>query len=193
MTSERKSELSDKIGSLEKDILDKKKKLTELRRKLPDEPVENYQFIASDGQAVNLSDLFDGRNELLLVHNMGKSCPYCTLWADGFIGLKHHFENRSAFVVVTPDDIETQKEFAQSRGWTFRMYSYGDNDFAKKSNFKKNDSFWPGVSAFRKGGDGQIYRTGYRYFGPGDDFCPTWHFLDLFSEGAEGWEPKFKY
>lgn len=193
MTVDQKDKMSEKITDLEKEIMGKKKELTELRRNLPDKQFENYQFIASDGQPVNLADLFDGRDELLLVHNMGKGCPYCTLWADGFIGLQHHLENRAAFVVVSPDDVETQKQFAQSRGWKFKMFSYGANDFAEKANFVKDGHHWPGVSAFRKTADGQIYRTGWSYFGPGDDFCATWPFLDLFAKGANGWEPKLKY
>ena len=40
---------------------------------------------------------------------MGRGCSYCTLWADGFNGLRHHFEDRAAFVVVSPDTPEQQK------------------------------------------------------------------------------------
>ncbi len=52
--------------------------------------------------------------------------------------------------------------------------------------------YWPGVSALvRK--DGQLYRAAKDSFGPGDMYNPVWHFLDLFPNGANGWEPKYKY
>ena len=40
---------------------------------------------------------------MLLVHNMGKTCAYGTLWADGFVGVLPHLTRRAAVVVMTPD------------------------------------------------------------------------------------------
>jgi len=37
------------------------------------------------------------------------------MWADGLTGLLHHIENRAAFVVISPDRPDVQKEFASSR------------------------------------------------------------------------------
>jgi predicted dithiol-disulfide oxidoreductase (DUF899 family) len=31
---------------------------------------------------VRLSELFAGKADLILIHNMGTTCPNCTLWAD---------------------------------------------------------------------------------------------------------------
>ena len=50
----------------------------------------------------------------------------------------------------------------------------------------------PGVSVFRKQAGG-IVRVSDTRFGPGDDFCTTYHFLDLIPEGEDGWRPKFSY
>ncbi|TVS08776.1 MAG: DUF899 domain-containing protein, partial [Phycisphaerales bacterium] len=47
------------------------------------EPVGEYAFTTSDGE-VSLADLFAGKRDLLIIHNMGKRCSYCTMWADGF-------------------------------------------------------------------------------------------------------------
>src|SRR6516164_9513796 len=60
---------------------------------------------------------------------MGASCPYCTLWADGFNGLLPHIENRAAFVVASPDDPQAQEKFKASRGWRFPMVSHRDSTF----------------------------------------------------------------
>ncbi len=192
--SQEKSELRIQIEQLEKEILEKKKELVGLKQSLPAQEVENYGFTAWNGSEKTLVELFGDRDELILVHNMGKRCPYCTLWADGLNGLLGHLENRAAFVVVSPDAPDEQKNFAESRGWRFKMVSYGDNDFAKEMQFLgEKKEWWPGVSTFTKAENGKIYRSAWSYFGPGDDFCSVWHLFDLLANGPDGWEPQFSY
>jgi predicted dithiol-disulfide oxidoreductase (DUF899 family) len=194
MPDNKKNVLTAKIANLEKEILKKKKELRDVRRQMPDEPVEDTTFRMQDGSEARLSDLFGGRDELILIHNMGKKCPYCTMWADGFNGLRQHLENRAAVILASPDDPATQKEFADSRDWQLTMCSYGDPEFVRKLEFLKGaDEYYPGVSAFRKTKDGKIFRTGWTYFGPGDDFCSAWHLFDLLPERSEGWQPKYAY
>ena len=38
----------------------------------------------------------------MVVHNMGSSCPGCTLWADGYNGVHHHVVTRTGYVVSSP-------------------------------------------------------------------------------------------
>ena len=67
--------------------------------------VEDYAFQTPAG-TVRLSQLFGDREHLIVIHNMGSSCPACTLWADGFNGIHHHLTSRAAFVVSSPDPPE---------------------------------------------------------------------------------------
>jgi len=61
---------------------------------------------------------------------MGRSCPYCTMWADGFNGVLDHLEDRAAFALVSPDTPLAQRKFAGSRGWKFKMVlEQGDQFF----------------------------------------------------------------
>lgn len=180
------------IKALEAEIFEMKKRLAELIRQAPDEKVNDYTFQTIDGD-VTLSEMFGDNDELLLIHNMGRSCPYCTLWADGFNGILHHLENRASFVVISPDPPRIQKEFADSRGWRFNMYSCDQNTFSEDLKFKGDDGYYPGFSTFRKDDNGDIFRTGFRYFGPGDDFCPAWHLFDILPRGVANWAPKFSY
>ena len=105
-----------KIRKLEARLVRHHRKLGELKRRRPPEPVEDYALIGPGGP-VKLSALFDGHCDLIIVHNMGRRCPYCTMWADGYNGLRPHLENRAAFAVVSPDSLKVQQAFAQSRGW----------------------------------------------------------------------------
>ncbi|MCH8274605.1 MAG: DUF899 family protein [Armatimonadetes bacterium] len=186
--------MKNRVAELEQELSELKKRLAEARRNAPRREVKEYTFAARNGQTVSLSELFGDRDDLLVIHNMGRSCPYCTLWADGFIGLAHHIENRAAFAMVSPDSPETQAEFAAGRGWKFRMVSDEEKAFTDDMGYLKDGThFQPGVSAFHKDENGKILRTGTTWFGPGDDFCSVWAFLDLLAEGANGWEPKYSY
>lgn len=178
------------IEALEQEIMDKKKKLAELRRSQPRTSLPAYTF----GLGETLEDLFEGRDDLIVLHNMGKGCAYCTLWADGFVGLHKHMLDRAAFVLVSPNDPETQTEFAESRDWPFRMVSDRELRFTKDMGmFKEGEGVWPGISGFRKNPDGSIVRVAWSYLGPGDDFCAVWPMFDLLDGGAGEWEPKYEY
>jgi len=187
-------EIREQIDNLQKELTQKKRQLNELRHSLPPEPVAEYRFINAEGREAGLSDLFGDRRDLIVVHNMGKSCPYCTLWADGFNGMVGHFTDRAVFVVVSPDPPDVQRQFAESRGWTFDMWSPQDTRFLEdmKMAGEKGEP-WPGVSVFKRQVDGSVVRTGYDYFGPGDYYCSIWHIMELFPEGVAGWKPKWEY
>lgn len=190
----KQEELQVQIAEMEKSIQEQKKKLTVLRQKLPPEKVAHYAFSTHDGNTIELSDMFGRNDDLIIVHNMGKACPYCTLWADGFTGVVKHLEDRAGFAVISKDDPKTQKEFYDSRGWNFKMYSSHDSTFNEDMKMEAEDGKqWPGISAFHKEKDGTIYRTGFTYFGPGDDFSAIWHMFDLLKDGPDGWAPKYRY
>ena len=143
-------ELSEAWADLEK----AQKRLKEVRRRVPSEPVQDYELSGPDG-VIKLSEIFGDKTDLILIHNMGSGCPYCTMWADGFNGVLHHLEDRSAFVVVSPDSVETQQKFRRKRGWRFRMLSAGGTTLFKDMGFESEDEHYgsnamPGVSVFHK-------------------------------------------
>ena len=86
------------------------------KAKTKPEQVQDYVLKDWNNKNVKLSSLFGKNQDLILVHNMGTRCPYCTMWADGFNGVIDHLQDRTSFVVVSPDSPEVQKEFASSRG-----------------------------------------------------------------------------
>lgn len=168
-------------------------RLREARRSQEPQPVEDYALMGPEGE-VTLSQLLAEREDLIVVHNMGRSCPYCTLWADGFVGLEGHLESRAGFVIVSPDSPEEQAAFAESRGWPFAMLSDADGRFTREMGYLMEDgSYWPGVSAFQRQDDGSIVRTGNDIFGPGDAYNATWHLFDLLEGGPKGWQPQYRY
>jgi predicted dithiol-disulfide oxidoreductase (DUF899 family) len=195
VTNDKKSpRLAAQVKRLETSVHKDKKKLAQLRRRLTKREVGDYTFKTFNGGDISLSMMFGSRDELIVVHNMGKGCTYCTMWADGFNGVIQHLENRATFVVVSPDVYKVQKKFAQSRGWKFPMYSAHGNDFFKDMGFEsKGGHPQPGVSIFERDRDGRIYQVARTFFGPGDDFCSVWHFFDLLPNGPAGWEPQYKY
>ena len=188
--------LDQQIQNLQREIADKTKALAALRLTRPPEAVEDYTLQDASG-AVSLASLFGDKQDLIVIHNMGRSCPYCTLWADGFNGVRGHLEDRAALVLCSPDTPEVQAEFAASRSWGFRMVSNGDSSFTPDMGFRfeKDGKTYqsPGYSTFRKQDDGSITRIGSDMFGPGDVYCGVWHMLDLLDGGPGDWGPKFSY
>ena len=163
-----------------------------MKRKRRSEEVADYNLIDHGGRKVGLSRLFGNKNDLILIHNMGRSCPMCTMWADGFNGILQHIEDRAAFVVVSPDPPAIQKKFAQGRGWKFKMLSAVGTTFIKDMGFGTNEDPCPGVSAFHRK-HGKIYRVASDRFGPGDTYCSVYHFFDLLPGGSGNWHPKLRY
>jgi predicted dithiol-disulfide oxidoreductase (DUF899 family) len=189
-----KTETDKQVDELEYQIQDLKRKVAELRRQRPREEVKDYELLDSEGRETSLSSLFGDQDRLILVHNMGRSCSYCTMWADGFTGLLPHLTSRAAFVLTSPDKPEAQKDFARSRGWNFPVYSAAGTSFIDDMGFyHETEGLMPGVSVFTKEANGKLYRVSRAEFGPGDDFCAVWHFFDLLPEGIDDWHPKLKY
>lgn len=181
--------MTDDIKAIETQISDLKKKLAEARATAPAETVKNFEFVGPEGTRM-LSDLFGDHEDLILIHNMGQSCSYCTLWADGFSGYQAQLSRRAAFVLVSPDDPATQSTVAKNRGWTFPMVQDADKEFSTAmGTWSEKEGWWPGVSGFHKNSDGTITRTGFAEFGPGDDFCMVWPMFELLKDGSKGWEP----
>ncbi len=184
-----------RINEITKQIEALKKEQCELQAASAGGAVDNYFFEGAAG-AVSLSDLFGDHSDLVLVHNMGHTCPYCSLWADGFSGQLHHILQRSAFAMISPDEVEVQKAFASKRGWKFTMAQDKEQRFSKDMGYLRpydgsdENSFWPGVTSFHKSPDGKLFKINQAIFGPGDDFCPVWPFLNLLKGGAGSWEPR---
>jgi len=195
MSAKPMNELERRICDAEEELRGVQQRLRELHQAMPEQEVEDYRFDTPEGE-VRLSALFGRHQELLLVHNMGSGCPYCTLWADGFNGMLPHFENRAGFAVISKDPPEAQRNFARSRGWRFRMASAERSPFTKDMGFESDGYPMPGVSTFRKDLAGRITRKTRAGFSPGDLYCSLWHLFDLLpfgAEGRDGWHPRFHY
>ena len=165
-----------------------------MKAKRARENVEDYELIGWGNKRVRLSSLFGEKDELILIHNMGRGCPYCTMWADGFNGVLPHLEDRAAFAVVSPDPPSVQQKFATGRGWRFQMFSSKGTPFSTDMGYeKRNGMKVPGVSVFKRDKNGKIFRISKDVFGPGDDYNVVWHFFDLLPGGSKGWEPQFTY
>ncbi len=176
---------------LEFEIMQKSQQLAELRRKEPGVAVTDYRFTTLDGE-VSLSDLFAGRDRLLMIHNMGQGCRYCTLWADGINGILAHLEDSMAVALVSKDPPEVQRRMALDRGWRFRLASHGGGAYMTEQCAMGEHSNMPGATIYSRDGD-TIQRCGQTAFGPGDLYSPLWHFLALGGIGAGDWTAQFHY
>ena len=156
-----------------------------------------YTFTEGERTDVSLDELFGDRRDLLVVHNMGRHCRWCTLWADGLNGLLGHLQARTAVVLVNGDNPAVQREFAESRNWQFRMVQDASGAFTDDLHFAQEHEgarhLMPGVSAFHKNEDGTITHVSSDFFGPGDIYMPVYPLFDLLKDGPLDWEPQYTY
>jgi predicted dithiol-disulfide oxidoreductase (DUF899 family) len=200
-----------------KDFLVKEKEFTRLRdelsrerRTLPWEKVEKrYDFDSTQGQ-VMLSDLFNGRSQLVIYHFMlgpgwEAGCPSCSYLADHFDGATVHLANRdTTLVVVSRAPLAEIEAFKKRMGWKFQWVSSFGSDF----NFDYHVSFspeqkasgkveynyatiepfseeGPGVSVFAKDAAGEVFHTYSSYARGLDILVGTYNFLDLVPKGRD--------
>jgi len=179
------------IAALESQIFELTAKLNALRKSSTGRPVPNYRFETLDG-TITLIDLFGDRDRLLLIHNMGQGCRYCTLWADGFNGFLPHLESALSVALVSRDAPALQRRFANSRGWRFRLASHGGGDYIREQTVMEGQNNMPGAVVYRREGE-HVLRLNSCVFGPGDLYCSMWGLLALAGLGEAEWTPQYRY
>ena len=182
---------NNEITELEQEIFGLMQKLNELRKTSPGEEVRKYSFSTQGGETT-LLDLFGDKDKLLVIHNMGQGCRYCTLWADGISALLPHLETAMSVVLVSKDEPALQRRMANERGWRFRMASHGGGDYISEQTTDAQYGNAPGVACYRRD-NGRILRLGGSSFGPGDQYCALWPLLSLAGLGPDNWTPQFHY
>jgi predicted dithiol-disulfide oxidoreductase (DUF899 family) len=191
----------------EKELTHARDALAEARRALPWERVEKrYVFDGPAGEET-LSDLFDGRSQLVVYHFMfdpewKEGCKSCSWWADNFERNVIHLAHRDVtMLAISRGPIDALLAFQRRMGWTFPWVSSGRSDF----NFDYHVSFepgqgdgtynyrpktfggseLPGISVFYKDDDGTIYHT-YSAYARGIDIVNAgYQILDLVPKGRD--------
>jgi predicted dithiol-disulfide oxidoreductase (DUF899 family) len=181
--------------------------LSAQRREMPWTKAGDYTFDGPDGP-VSLSELFEGRRQLIVYHFMfapewETGCKSCSFWADQFDGAIPHLNARdTSFVAISRAPLEKLRRHADRLGWKFRWLSSGNSPF----NFDYRVSFHPeamargeadynyrkqpvpspdlqGMSVFVRGDDGEIYHA-YSTYGRGQDLVNgAYNMLDLTPQG----------
>jgi predicted dithiol-disulfide oxidoreductase (DUF899 family) len=182
----------------EQELVDKVKALAEKRRKLPlgGELKENYVFQwANDekaGQRVKFSELFAGKNTLLLYSwmfgpNWDKPCPSCTSLMDGFDRSSYQVTRNAAFASIAKAQPERINAWAKERGWSqIDLLSGFESPFQKdyKCQGDSDDMQYPVMLVFTKR-NGKIFHFWSTELGANhvDTVWPYWNLMDFTPEG----------
>jgi predicted dithiol-disulfide oxidoreductase (DUF899 family) len=129
----------------EKEFTTLRDQLNQQRRDLPWVAVnKEYIFEGRDGKQT-LSELFDGRSQLIVYHFMfdpswDAGCLHCSFWADNFNGITVHLNQRDVnMIAVSRAPYSKLAEYQKRMGWDFKWVSSLDTDF----NFDYHVSFTP--------------------------------------------------
>jgi predicted dithiol-disulfide oxidoreductase (DUF899 family) len=194
----------------EKELTRLRDQLAAERRELPWVRVEKaYVFDGPDGKAT-LAELFAGRSQLIVYHFMmgpdwEEGCKSCSFVADHFDGAIPHLAARDvAMVAISRAPLARIEAFQQRMGWRFRWLSSHGNDF----NYDYHVSFRPeemaggevyynyrtgefpseeapGLSAFYKDADGNVFHTYSTYARGLDILMGAYNLLDLAPKGRD--------
>jgi predicted dithiol-disulfide oxidoreductase (DUF899 family) len=200
-----------------KNLLAKEKQLTREhdalaaeRRQLPWVKVEkNYVFDGLNGK-VALSDLFDGKSQLIIYHFMfgpdwQEGCPSCSFNMDHTDGALVHLAQRDvSFAAVSRAPLFKIEAFKKRMGWRFVWVSSFGTDF----NYDYHASFTPeeiakgkvdynfdlgafpsteapGISVFYKDKSGSIFHTYSAYARGTETTVNTYNYLDFVPKGRD--------
>ncbi len=198
-------------------LLEREKELTRLRdevsaarQALPWERVaEDYEFQDSTGP-VRLSELFDGRGQLIVYHFMyapewEQGCKSCSFLADHFNPSVPHLAARDVtLVAASRAPVETLHKFRDRMGWSFRWVSSGGTRFNQdygvsfsEDELERGDAVYnyrkkgfssteaPGMSVFAKDADGQVCHSYSVYERGLDPFITAYQLLDVVPKGRD--------
>jgi predicted dithiol-disulfide oxidoreductase (DUF899 family) len=179
------------IRELEEQIGELMVKIGKLQKDNKGDEVRNYSFSTLNGES-NLLDFFGKNDKLLVIHNMGEGCRHCTLWADGINAFLPHLESALSVILVSKDDIFTQRKFSNDRGWNFRIASHGGGDYISEQTVLKEYDNMPGAVVYEREG-AKIFRKNDCVFGPGDIYCSMYSLLGLAGIGEANWTPQYAY
>ena len=182
---------NNEIRAIEQQIRQLMEKLAKLQQSNRSNEVNNCKFSPLNGET-NLLELFGEKDKLLVIHNMGQGCRYCTLWADGFNGFVQHLESIMSVVLVSKDPPKIQRQFANARVWRFRLASHGGGDYIQEKSVMEGSNNMPGAVVYERDGK-KIYRKNDCVFGPGDIYCSMWSLLGLAGLNETNWTPQFSY
>ena len=126
----------DELAKLEAEHAELTEKVTEQRRRLPWVRVEkDYEFDTEDGKKT-LSELFEGRSQLLAYNIMYGpdyelgACPGCTSLGDEFDGPRVHLNHRDVTLICfSRAPIDRLIAYKQRMGWQFPYVSTYGTDF----------------------------------------------------------------
>lgn len=202
-----------KLLAREKELTDLQGKVAEERRALPWVKVtKDYVFDTAQGKKT-LSQLFDGRSQLIVYHFMygpdwKEGCVGCSFLADHIDGANLHLMHHDVtWMAVSRAPLEKLQAYEKRMGWKFPWASSAGSDFNydfhvsfTKDQIAKGDAtynFEPysgdmedlhGTSVFIKDKDGAIYHT-YSAYARGDErSLGTYMWLDITPNGRNGGE-----
>ena len=203
----------------EKDLLRQEDELARQRQDLPWVRVEKeYRFDTADGPKT-LSELFDGRSQLLVyhlmfgvgmhVHDDTEACTGCSFVADHFDCVRPHLNGHDVTLIAASiGKLDHMQAYARRMGWQFPWVSTLGSDFpydfgavfteeqmasGAEYNYARAENLpsqREGMSAFIVS-DGHIYHT-YSVYARGVEYLMgTYRYLDLAPLGRNE-DPEFR-
>jgi predicted dithiol-disulfide oxidoreductase (DUF899 family) len=196
----------------EKEATDLRDKINAERLALPWVKVEKEYIFNTPTGKMTLSDLFDGRSQLIIYHFMlgpgwPAGCPGCSFLSDHLDGALPHLNHHDVtLTVVSRAPLAEIEAYKKRMGWRFPWVSAFGSDFNYDYNVSftrdelasgkalynfaevptpanASDTELPGLSSFYKDEAGDVFHTYSSYARGGEELIGTLMILDRAPKG----------
>jgi len=194
----------------EKEFTRQRDELSRQRRALPWVKIDTNYVFGGPQDRMSLSDLFNGRSQLIIYHFMlgpgwQEGCPSCSFLADHFDGALPHLAQRDvSFAAVSRAPMTEIAAFKKRMGWSFPWVSSNGTSFNHDfhvsftpeekaggevyynyglTEFPSEEA--PGLSVFAKNEKGEIFHTYSSYARGLDILVGAYNFLDFAPKGRD--------
>lgn len=175
--------------------------LAQRRRQLPWVRVDTeYTFDTEHGRRT-LTELFDGRSQLVVYHFMygdewGEGCPSCSFWADNYDGIQSHLAARDiALTAASTAPLDQLLAYRARMGWSFPWVSTAGTSFnldfevtgTLRYNYRENEEpidEMPGLSVFVLH-DGAVHHSYSTYARGLEVFNGAYQLMDFVPKGRD--------
>lgn len=178
----------DRIKEQEKELTRAHDRLAAERRRAPWMAVDKAYSFEGESGTVSLSDLFEGRKQLIVYHHMLKAddphpCPGCCMVGDQIPHLAHLHQRDTTLAFVSRAPLDQILALRSRMGWSMPWYSTLDSF---NPDFNVDDGFGFNVFIRHEGG---IFRTYFTSNRGAETLGTVWTLLDLTPMGrGEKWE-----
>lgn len=189
----------------EKELTKHYDRIAAKRRRLPMVRIDKTYLFDSPQGTVTLTDLFEGRHQLIVYHFMfdpawENGCPGCTGFINAMGDLSPLAPRDATFALISRAPLEKLERYKAQHGWSTPWYSSYHSDFNRDFQVTSDTGEGQGLSVFFRLDD-DVFHTYSTYARGTEGLTDAFYMLDItpygrqqdFEDSPPGWPQRPTY